>query len=41
MREVGGWTNDFLADDSLARGNAVAAAAPGLAGAMRQLSGLA
>ncbi len=41
IREVGGWTNDFLADDGLTRGNAVAASAPGLAGAMRRLSGLA
>lgn len=40
VREVGGWTNDFLAGDGLARGNPVAAAAPRLAGAMQQLSGL-
>ena len=41
VREVGGWTNDFLAGDGLARGNPVAVAAPGLAGAMKELSGLA
>jgi myo-inositol-1(or 4)-monophosphatase len=41
VREVGGWTNDFLTGDALTRGNAVAAAAPGLARAMRRLSGLA
>jgi myo-inositol-1(or 4)-monophosphatase len=41
VREVGGWTNDFLAGDALIHGNAVAAAAPGLAEAMRRLSGLA
>lgn len=41
VREVDGWTNDFLAGDALIRGNAVAAAAPGLAEAMRRLSGLA
>ena len=41
IREVGGWTSDFLADDGLTRGNPVAASAPGLAGAMRRLSGLA
>ena len=40
VREVGGWTSDFLAGEGLARGKAVAAAAPGLAGAMRRLSGL-
>jgi myo-inositol-1(or 4)-monophosphatase len=40
VREVGGWTNDFLAGDGLARGNAVAAAVPGLAGEMQGLSGL-
>ena len=40
VREVGGWTNDFLAGDGLARGNAITAAAPGLAGAMQRLSGL-
>ncbi len=40
VREVGGWTNDFLAGDGLAQGNPVAVAAPGLAGAMQRLSGL-
>jgi myo-inositol-1(or 4)-monophosphatase len=41
IREVDGWTNDFLAGDGLTRGNAVGAAAPGLAEAMQRLSGLA
>jgi myo-inositol-1(or 4)-monophosphatase len=40
IREVGGWTSDFLAGDGLSRGNAIAAAPPGLAGAMQRLSGL-
>ena len=40
VREVGGWTNDFLASDGLFQGNPVAAAAPGVAGAMQRLSGL-
>jgi myo-inositol-1(or 4)-monophosphatase len=30
VREAGGWTNDFLADDGLARGNLVMAATPEL-----------
>ncbi len=30
VREAGGWTNDFLAGDGLARGNPVLACAPGL-----------
>ena len=30
VREAGGWTNDFLAGDALARGNAVLACAPAL-----------
>jgi myo-inositol-1(or 4)-monophosphatase len=30
VREAGGWTNDFLADEGLSRGNAVLACAPGL-----------
>lgn len=40
VREAGGWTSDFLAGDGLARGNPLAAAAPGLAEAMRRLTGL-
>ena len=40
VREAGGWTNDFLSGDGLTHGNAVAASAPGLADAMRQLTGL-
>jgi len=30
VREAGGWTNDFFANDGLRRGNAMLAAAPGL-----------
>ena len=41
VREVGGWTSDFLAGDGLVQGNAVAVAAPALAGAMQRLRGLA
>ena len=41
VREAGGWTNDFLSGDGLTKGNAIAASAPGLANAMRQLTGLA
>ncbi len=40
IREAGGWTNDFLADDGLIHGNVIAAGAPGLAEAMRYLAGL-
>ncbi len=40
VREAGGWTSDFLAGDGLAKGNPLAAAAPGLAAAMRHLTGL-
>jgi myo-inositol-1(or 4)-monophosphatase len=40
VREAGGWTSDFLAGDGLAKGNPLAAAAPGLADAMRRLTGL-
>ena len=40
VREAGGWTSDFLAGDGLAKGNPLAAAAPGLAAAMRRLTGL-
>lgn len=40
IREAGGWTNDFLADDGLIHGNVIAAGAPGLAEAMRHLAGL-
>lgn len=31
VREAGGWTNDFLAGDGLAKGNEILAATPGLA----------
>jgi myo-inositol-1(or 4)-monophosphatase len=40
VREAGGWTSDFLSGDALRHGNAVAAAAPGLAEAMQRLTGL-
>lgn len=35
--EAGGWTNDFLAGDGLTEGNPIAAAAPGVTDAIRQL----
>jgi myo-inositol-1(or 4)-monophosphatase len=41
VRESGGWTSDFLAGDGLYKGNALAAAAPGLESAMRRITGLA
>lgn len=37
VREAGGWTCDFLADDGLTRGNVCAAAAPAVAGAVQDL----
>ena len=37
VREAGGWTNDFLADDGLLRGNVCAAAAPALAPKLQAL----
>ena len=40
VRESGGWTNDYLTDGALADGNAIAAAAPGLAAEMQKLTGL-
>ncbi len=40
VREAGGWTSDFLEGEGLAKGNALAAAAPGLAEPMRRLTGL-
>ncbi len=40
VREAGGWTNDFLADDGLTKGNVIVVAAPGLAEPMRRMSGL-
>ena len=39
VREAGGWTNDFLANDGLMQGNPVLAAAPGVAGALRDVAG--
>lgn len=38
VREAGGWTNDFLGHDGLARGNAIVAAAPGLRDALLALA---
>jgi len=40
VREAGGWTNDFLEGDGLARGNPVLACTPALAGGLRRLTGL-
>ncbi|MGF1625657.1 MAG: inositol monophosphatase family protein [Alphaproteobacteria bacterium] len=37
VEQAGGWHNDFLANDGLARGNPVLAAAPGLAAELRRL----
>lgn len=37
VREAGGWTCDFLADDGLTRGNLCAAAAPAVAEAVQEL----
>src|SRR5919106_2999890 len=40
VREAGGWTNDFLAGDALARGNPVLACAPGLKEALVAVTGV-
>jgi len=40
VREAGGWTNDFLADDGLQSGNAVLACAPGLKEALVAVTGV-
>ena len=40
VREAGGWTNDFLANDCLAKGNAVLACAPGVARQLREICGV-
>jgi len=40
VREAGGWTNDYLAGDGLARGNAVLACAPGLKEALVAATGV-
>ncbi|MBC8258812.1 MAG: inositol monophosphatase [SAR324 cluster bacterium] len=37
VRETGGWTNDFLADDGLRTGNPLLTAAPGAKDAMQKL----
>ena len=37
VREAGGWTNDFLANDGLRRGNAILAAAPGMKGVLQEI----
>ena len=37
VRETGGWTNDFLANDGLLKGNPVLAASPGTKEAMQKL----
>ncbi len=38
VREAGGWTNDFLANDGLLHGNPIVAAAPGVASALRAVA---
>ena len=38
VREAGGWTNDFLANDGLRHGNPVIAAAPGVTDAVRAVA---
>jgi myo-inositol-1(or 4)-monophosphatase len=40
VREAGGWTNDFLGSNGLARGNAVLACAPGLRDALVAATGV-
>ena len=40
VREAGGWTNDFLGSNGLARGNAVLACAPGLKDALVAATGV-
>ena len=40
VREAGGWTNDFLAGDALAKGNAVLACVPGLRDALEKATGV-
>ena len=40
VREAGGWTSDFLADDGLATGNPLLATAPGVTAAARDLTGM-
>lgn len=40
VREAGGWTNDFLSDDGLSRGNSVLACAPALVDDLRRVTGI-
>jgi myo-inositol-1(or 4)-monophosphatase len=40
VREAGGWTNDFLAENGLVRGNEAIAAAPGLLGQIQSVCGV-
>ena len=40
VREAGGWTNDFLADDGLQKGSVVLASAPGVAAGLRSMCSL-
>ena len=40
VRESGGWTSDFLSGNGLFEGNPLAAGAPGMAEAMRRITGL-
>jgi myo-inositol-1(or 4)-monophosphatase len=39
VREAGGWTNDFLANDGLIAGSEVLAATPGLVEPLKGLTG--
>ena len=39
IREAGGWTNNFLANDCLAKGNMALACAPGVARRLREICG--
>jgi len=40
VQEAGGWTNDFLAEDGLAKGNPIIAAAPGVRDELLAIAGL-
>jgi myo-inositol-1(or 4)-monophosphatase len=41
VTEAGGWTNDFLAGDGFARGNAILAGAPGIRALLTETTGIA
>lgn len=40
VSEAGGWTNDFLENDGLRRGNEIIVSAPGIVECMRHVSGV-